>query len=296
MDQDRSLIHQPVRTPPVRLTLSNLPPALQIGVQGMAADMDPGFGSANIANCERRPLLTSCSLEAFVAQLNSDLSAIPAATFLGGTGSDVSEAITLDGLGNVYVVGNADQFSDDFPGVDSGSADSDFGGANEGFIAKLNPDLNNIPAATFLGGSSDELAGAITLDNIGNVYVAVQTGSGDFLDVYDTDEKSAADGVFSGFEEAFVAKLDPNLSAPPVLCGWCEATIGGATAGPDVLIGTPGPDAIQGLGGNDRICGSRGRDRLFGQRGNDRLFGQRGRDVLRGPGQRHLQRRSRPGY
>ena len=40
--------------------------------------------------------------------------------------------------------------SSDFPGVDSGSADNtDF--TSEGFVAKLNSDLNSILAATFLG-------------------------------------------------------------------------------------------------------------------------------------------------
>ena len=91
--------------------------------------------------------------EGFVAKLNSDLSSILAATFLGGSGSDRVAALALDSTGNVYVAGGTG--SSDFPGVGPGSADSTFAGGDEGFVAKLNSDLSSILAATFLGGSDD---------------------------------------------------------------------------------------------------------------------------------------------
>ena len=145
--------------------------------------------------------------EGFVAKLNSDLSSILAATFLGGGSvfSDNVGALVLDSTGNVYAAGNTG--SSDFPGIDAGSADSTFAGPDEGFVAKLNSDLSSILAATFLGGSGSESAGVLALDNTGNVYVAGNTDSLDFPGI---GPGSADSNARSG--EGFVAKLDANLS------------------------------------------------------------------------------------
>jgi len=69
--------------------------------------------------------------------------------------------------------------------------------------------IDPVLAATFLGGSSDDLAFAITLDSTDNVYVSGETTSSDFPGV----GSGSADKTFGGVEEAFVAELDPNLSA-----------------------------------------------------------------------------------
>lgn len=57
-----------------------------------------------------------------------------------------------------------------------------------------------------------------------------------------------------------------------------------ATAGNDVILGTPGADAIAGGGGNDTICGGAGKDDLSGGAGNDTLDGGGGADRLDGGG------------
>jgi hypothetical protein len=145
--------------------------------------------------------------EAFVAKLNSDLSSILAATFLGGGNLDQAFALALDSTGNVYVAG--DTLSSDFPGVGPGSADSTFAGDAEAFVAKLNSDLSSILAATFLGGSNFDQASTLALDSTGNVYVAGNTLSSDFPGV----GPGSADSTFAGDAEAFVAKLNSDLSS-----------------------------------------------------------------------------------
>jgi Beta-propeller repeat len=154
--------------------------------------------------------------EAFVAKLNSDLSSILAATFLGGSGFDEADALALDSLGNVYVAGFTD--SSDFPGIGPGSADSTFGESIfEGFVAKLNSDLSSILAATFLGGNGDDSPNALAVDTVGNVYVAGATEdfSSDFPGIGPGSADSTFGELFEGFFEAFVVKLDANLSSGP---------------------------------------------------------------------------------
>jgi hypothetical protein len=144
--------------------------------------------------------------EGFIAKLDSNLSSILAATFLGGSNSDVAITIALDGDNNAYVAGGTR--SADFPGIGPGSADSTFVD-DEGFVAKLDSNLSSILAATFLGGNSLDGAITIALDGAGNVYVAGLTDSADFPGI----GPGSADSAFAGLEEAFVAKLDSNLSS-----------------------------------------------------------------------------------
>ena len=131
---------------------------------------------------------------------------ILAATFLGGSAEDFAAALAMDSLGNVYVAGST--VSSDFPRIGAGSADSTLAGNREVFVAKLDANLSTLLAATFLGGSAEDFAGALALDSIGNVYVAGSSGSSDFPGV----GAGSADSTFSEFGEAFVAKLDANLS------------------------------------------------------------------------------------
>jgi hypothetical protein len=151
--------------------------------------------------------------DGFVAKLNSDLSAILAATLFGGTGAAIEERISslaLDSTGSVFVAGLTD--SPDLPGVGPGSADSIYANS-EGFVIKLNSDLSAISAATFLGGSDSEFSDyaepRLALDSAGNVYVAGTTSSSDLPGI----SPASADGTFDDSlgSEGFVAKLDSDL-------------------------------------------------------------------------------------
>ncbi len=143
--------------------------------------------------------------DAFVAKLNSSLTSIIQATYLGGSGDDIAYAIAFDSSGNVYVAG--DTGSTNFPGT-SGGAQQNKGGSVDAFVAKLSNDLKSIIQATYLGGSYIDSARAIALDSSGNVYVAGYTVSYDFPGTSGGAQATHGAGVV----DAFVAKLTGDLA------------------------------------------------------------------------------------
>lgn len=133
---------------------------------------------------------------------------ILAATYLGGTVGplpdgfdDQSYAMDFDSSGNLYVVGATG--SSNFPA--SPGYDSVFDGTTDAFVVKLSPDLTSILAATFLGGSSDDIATAVRV-NGSSVHVAGATNSSDFPATPDP-------GTTRGSWDVFVVKINLSLSS-----------------------------------------------------------------------------------
>lgn len=97
-------------------------------------------------------------------------------TYLGGSGNDVAIGIDLDDQGNMFITGLTG--SSDFPlecpyqGSLSGNADI--------FIAKINPDLNQLIFSTFLGGSGTDHGRGVSVSPTGNVFITGNSTSSDF--------------------------------------------------------------------------------------------------------------------
>jgi len=119
---------------------------------------------------------------AFVLELNPGIygaSSLVYSTYLGGTtGNDSANGLTLDGLGNIYVIGTARSY--DFPVTSSGFATIQYG-SQDAFIAELNPNSASLLYSTYLGGQNDDVGQAIVSTGIpGRVYFAANTQSPDF--------------------------------------------------------------------------------------------------------------------
>ncbi len=87
----------------------------------------------------------------------------------------------------------------------------------------------------------------------------------------------------SGLDSA--PRLLTNTVGPESNPSWQpkpECTNEGATAGADVITGTPGADILCGLGGNDTIDAGRGSDFVFAGGGADRVIGGLGHEVIDG--------------
>jgi Beta-propeller repeat len=141
--------------------------------------------------------------DAFVAKLNPSGSALVYSTYLGGSGYDRGESITVDSSGNVYLAGPT--VSTDFPLASPLQASS--GGGEDGFVAKLNPAGSALVYSTYLGGSSLDYANGVAVDSSGNAYVTGWTSSANF------PIANALQPTKLGVNDAFVSKLNPSGSA-----------------------------------------------------------------------------------
>ena len=136
-------------------------------------------------------------------------------TYLGGSANDGARGIAVDSSGNILIAGDTE--SGDLPGLSNSSAQVDYKGMNDAFVAKINSSGSAVEWLTYLGGTSNDSASAVTVDSAGNVYVTGFTGSNDFP-VYPSPT-SVLQGTFGGaggngsfytIGDAFVTKLDPT--------------------------------------------------------------------------------------
>ena len=100
--------------------------------------------------------------------------------YVGGSARDIINAITHDSSGFLYVAGQTD--STDFPIVGS-SAQAAYGGNTDVFVAKIDPNAQDIVYSTYIGGSGNESLGGLAVDAQGDIYIAGTTSSSDLVTV-----------------------------------------------------------------------------------------------------------------
>lgn len=134
-------------------------------------------------------------------------------TYLGGTDSDdEGRGITVDRLGNAYIVGQATSVTfpttvGAFQTTISDNGDPDYT-TFDAFVTKLNPTGTALVYSTFLGGSELDFAYKVAIDSEGNAYVTGTTLSPDF-----PTTPNAFQTAFPTNGSAFVTKLNATGSA-----------------------------------------------------------------------------------
>ena len=108
------------------------------------------------------------------------------------------------GLQNVYITGFTS--SSGFPMVNA--FQSNFGGVEDAFAAKINAAGSALVYSTFLGGDRTEEANAIAVDAFGNAYITGYTFSIDY-----PITANALQRLYGGNVDAFVTKLNATGSA-----------------------------------------------------------------------------------
>ncbi|MBL6982004.1 MAG: SBBP repeat-containing protein [Anaerolineales bacterium] len=153
---------------------------------------------------------------AFVAKLNPN-GLLEWNTYLGTSGSNIGEAIMLDGDGNVYVAGTSDATWGNPVNPFNTGLNIDGNPSSDAFVAKLN---NNgvLQWNTFMGSSNDDTGNDISVDGGGNIYIAGTSTAITFMtddngDTYVMDMDVTWGkplNSFAGYIDVFAAKLNSS--------------------------------------------------------------------------------------
>lgn len=125
-------------------------------------------------------------------------------TYFGGNGSDSMTAMVVLQAGvspDIYVAGSTT--STNLPTVSP--LQTSLGGGQDAFVAHLKFP-SSIAFASYLGGSGNDAANGIAVDNLGNMIVVGGTNSTDFPTM------SALQPANAGGADAFVTKIDHSLT------------------------------------------------------------------------------------
>jgi hypothetical protein len=97
-------------------------------------------------------------------------------TFLGGSGVDIGNAITVDSAGNAYITGGV--VSTNFPVTPGAFQTTKAGGFDfDAFVTKMNATGTALIYSTYFGGNNRDLGNDIAIDAAGNAYVIGQSDS-----------------------------------------------------------------------------------------------------------------------
>ena len=142
---------------------------------------------------------------AFITKINSTGSALVYSTYLGGSVNDAAQAVAVDSSGNAYISGYTG--STDFPTANAFQLQNQTNGhGDNAFVTKLNAAGAALTYSTYLGGSTNEQATGIALDEAGNAYISGFTGSTDFPTVEPLQATNNA--ATHKTSNAFISELD----------------------------------------------------------------------------------------
>jgi hypothetical protein len=149
-----------------------------------------------------QPLIAG-SINAFITKVTST-GALSYSTYLGGNNFDFGNAIAVDSSGNAYITGVTS--STNFPLMNPIQAT--LNGLNNAFITKINSNATALVYSTYLGGSGNDQAQGIALDNNSNAYIAGYTDSANFPTTF-----GAFQTALGGAVDAFITKINSLGSA-----------------------------------------------------------------------------------
>jgi 7,8-dihydropterin-6-yl-methyl-4-(beta-D-ribofuranosyl)aminobenzene 5'-phosphate synthase len=146
--------------------------------------------------------------DVFIIKFDNELKTLMSSTFLGGEGNEQgwhNPVLRISDEGIVTIAGVTG--SSDFP-TTQGAYDNEFnGGENDIFLTKLNNDLSQLLASTYIGGNQgDDISNNLFLSKEGCVYAAGHTFSDDFPVLPGAYKTIKADWCCG-----FIVKLDRDL-------------------------------------------------------------------------------------
>ena len=133
-------------------------------------------------------------------------------TYLGGNSDDYASSITVDNLGYIYITGYT--LSTNFP--TSSAFQGSLAGFSDAFVTKFSTSGNSLIFSTYLGGSGNDYANSITVDNSGYIYITGGTLSINFplKNPYQNTNQGGYDIFISKLSEIRVQFTSSTVSNP----------------------------------------------------------------------------------
>jgi hypothetical protein len=123
-------------------------------------------------------------------------------SFFGGAASDQAFGVAVAHNGSAFITGRTG--SNNLP-TTTGVVQPGYGGAADGYVAKVSPNGNSLEYVTYLGGSNDDYGQSIAIDRQGNAYVVGASASTNF-----PITAGAYQTANAGTTDAIVVKLNPT--------------------------------------------------------------------------------------
>jgi len=154
-------------------------------------------------------------IDIFVTKLNAAGSALVYSTYIGGLDDETGQDIDIDSSGVAYIIARVDTL---FPTTSGAYNETQNGNLPNAGLVKLSANGSTLEYSTYFGGASTDFPFTIDIDDLGNVYFAGFTQSGDFPTL------NAYQGSIGGGNDAFLAKF-AGLALVPLDFSWsCDDT------------------------------------------------------------------------
>jgi gliding motility-associated-like protein len=155
-----------------------------------------------------QPVFGGNTQDGVLLKLNSNLSSLLFASYLGGSGNDAAYVLSLAPNGNIYVAGGTE--SGNLPGNSAGTIGPSNHGGIDGFICNITNNGTAINRTTYIGTSGIDQVFGIQFDKNGFPYIMGQT-TGSWSVVNNIPGSPPIFNNAGG--KQFIGKLQPDLSA-----------------------------------------------------------------------------------
>lgn len=129
------------------------------------------------AGALQRRSATATATDFFVLKLNAAGTSLIYSTLLGGQGTETLAGMAIDSTGAAWIGGSTTSAN---MRVSPNASQATYGGAGDGFLAKINPQGTALLYGTYLGGNDSDEITAISVDVHDNVFIAGETSSSNF--------------------------------------------------------------------------------------------------------------------
>lgn len=143
-------------------------------------------------------------VDAFVAMVHFTGTSLWYCGYIGGGWSDTGRGIAVDYLANAYVTGFTSSDHSSFPVL--WGPDSTYNGGTDAFVAKIEHNTGQLSYCGYIGGSGFDDGAGIAVDGNKGAYIIGTTRSTESS----FPVKTGPDQEFNGYEDAFIAKVDPT--------------------------------------------------------------------------------------